>query len=138
MQGAPTNPTSPDRVVVHPLDAGDAAIAAAARAGRSQRHCVLSGRCRNLNITVASFAVPAIDADRHRPVDRALPTFDQLAAGRDLLMRERRETVGDQITDQSGAEAVDVSRVASRVVKRDNHRHHLPCGIMFIFVSVFD
>ena len=32
MQGAPTNPTSPDRVVVHPLDAGDAAIAAAARA----------------------------------------------------------------------------------------------------------
>jgi epsilon-lactone hydrolase len=30
--GAPTNPTSPDRVVVHPLDAGDAAIAAATRA----------------------------------------------------------------------------------------------------------
>ena len=32
MQGEPTNPTSPDRVVVHPLYAKDAAIAAAARA----------------------------------------------------------------------------------------------------------
>src|SRR6266566_10120723 len=38
-------------------------------------------------------------------------------------MRERRETAADQICHQSGAEAVDVSRVASRVVKRDNHRH---------------
>ena len=36
MQGAPTNPT-PDRVVVHPLDAGDAAIAAAAKSLEQKR-----------------------------------------------------------------------------------------------------
>src|SRR6516225_2953470 len=36
----------------------------------SSRLCGLSGRCRDLSDAVASFALPAIDADRHRPLDR--------------------------------------------------------------------
>ena len=36
----------------------------------SSRLCGLSGRCRDLSDAVASFAVPAIDADRYRSVDR--------------------------------------------------------------------
>src|SRR5215475_6942031 len=42
---------------------------------RSQRYRVLSGRYRNFSITVASFAVPTVDADGCRPVD-GHPTHD--------------------------------------------------------------
>ena len=35
----------------------------------SPRLCGLSGRCGDLSDAVAYFALPAIDADRHRPVD---------------------------------------------------------------------
>jgi hypothetical protein len=37
---------------------------------RSRRYCDLSCRRADLRIAVASFAVPAIDADRYRTVDR--------------------------------------------------------------------
>ena len=54
-----------------------------------QSLCFLSGRCGDLSIAIVSFAVPAIDTDRHRPVDRHAAHDASLVALRRAIVPDR-------------------------------------------------